>query len=262
MQFIDTHAHLFVDAFDADRDLVIERARQVNVCKIVLPNINAATLIPMMDCCARHPQICFPAIGLHPCDVTQDYRTQLDPMEAMAANPGYVAIGETGTDAYWDTTHFEEQERAFRQQLCWAKTYHKPVIIHSRESLSRNLEIVASEQDGTLRGVFHCFGGTEEDAHKIIDLGFMMGIGGTLTYKNNPLSRILSSVGLKHLVLETDSPYLSPVPHRGKRNEPSHLPLVAAFLSQCTGHSLEEVGGITTQNALSLFRLPDAGSPG
>ncbi|MBP8726297.1 MAG: TatD family hydrolase [Saprospiraceae bacterium] len=255
MQFIDTHAHLFVDAFDADRDLVIERARQVNVYKIVLPNINADTLTPMLDCCARHPGTCYAAIGLHPCDVTPDFRTHLDPMEALAADPRCAAIGETGTDAYWDTTHLEEQERAFRQQLQWAKTYDKPVIIHSRESLSRNLEIVASEQDGTLRGVFHCFGGTAEDALRIADLGFMMGIGGTITYKNNPLSRILSSIGLQHLVLETDSPYLSPVPHRGKRNEPSHLPAIATFLAQCTGHSLEELAAITTQNAQTLFKL-------
>lgn len=255
MMFIDTHAHLYLDAFLPDRDQIIKNALDVNVEKIILPNIDLNSLPLLLSLSNKYPSVCYPAIGLHPCDVKENFLEVLNQMELYTMDDRFVAIGETGTDAYWDITYWEEQKLAFRTQLQWAIDYSKPVIIHSRESLEENIRIVREMQNGKLSGIFHCFGGTESQAKEIIDLGFYLGIGGTVSYKNNPLIQVLKSIGLSSVVLETDSPFLSPVPYRGKRNESSYIPIIGNFLAESLELDLKEIAKITTENAYKIFKL-------
>lgn len=255
MRFIDTHAHLYLDAFTPDRDQMIKNALAVNVEKIILPNIDLNSLPTLIDMHRQYPSVCYPAIGLHPCDVKDNYAEVLKQLEAYSQDERFIAIGETGTDAYWDKTYWNEQKIAFQSQLKWAINMSKPVIIHSRESLDENIHMVKEMQKGYLSGIFHCFGGTEEQAREIIDLGFYLGIGGTVSYKNNPLIQVLKSIGLSYVVLETDAPFLSPVPHRGKRNESSYIPIIASYLANALEIELEEIAKITTENAYKIFKL-------
>ncbi len=255
MKLVDTHAHLYLSEFDNDRDSMIQRAIEANVEKIILPNINLESLASVITLTETYPSLCFPAIGLHPCDVKQDYKDILYKLSLHLQTTNFIAIGETGTDAYWDTTHWDEQLESFSTQLEWSKQTLKPIIIHSRETLTENIAHVKKHQDGRLSGVFHCFGGTIEQAKEIIDLGFYMGIGGVLTYKKTDLKTVLKEVYLDNLVLETDAPYLSPVPYRGKRNESSYIQIIAAQLSEIYQLSQEEVALKTTANAYKLFSL-------
>lgn len=253
MEFIDTHAHLYVEQFDEDRAAVMERALQSNINRIYLPNIDRATIDSMLELEADYPNNCFAMMGVHPCSIKADYQQELSVAESWLGKRSFVAIGEIGLDLYWDKTFVKEQEDAFRRQINWAKDLGIPFVIHSRDSLDRTINIVKEEQDGSLKGIFHCFGGSLEQAKKIADLGFLMGIGGVLTFKKAGLDKTLVDVNLDHLVLETDAPYLSPTPFRGKRNESAYIHQIADRLASIKETSLNEVAEVTTKNAMALF---------
>ncbi len=259
--FIDTHTHLFSEQFKNDIDAVITNAVAQNVKKMILPNIDSASLKNMWDLCEKYPQNCFPTVGLHPCHVKADFEKELqiitDFLKEKEKNPLKIcAIGEMGTDLHWDKTFWEQQKIAFKYQVQLAKNHNLPIIIHCRESVKETLEMLSELQDGTLKGVFHCFNGSLDTAKSIMELGgFMMGIGGVATYKKSGLDEVLPHIPAEYLILETDSPYLSPVPHRGKRNESSYIPLIAQKLAEFQGVSTEKMQEITTQNAEKLFGI-------
>lgn len=253
---IDTHGHLFARQFDADRAAVADRARAAGVGQVLLPNIDATSVDALLDCESHYPDLCRAMIGLHPCSVKQDFERELAVVEDWLKRRTWVALGETGLDLYWDKTTLAWQQEALRVQLTWAKQYRIPIVLHTRDAFAETAALVEEAQDGTLTGVFHCFSGSLAEAHRVIALGFRLGIGGTATFKNGGLDQVLPSLGLDHVVLETDCPYLAPVPHRGKRNEPAYLPLIAARVAELTGKTTGEVAAITTANARKLFALP------
>ena len=253
MHWIDTHCHLYANEFDADRTLMINRAIEAGIDKMMLPNIDESSIQFMDSLVNEFPGHCYAMMGLHPGSVKEDYKPILDRMEALIHQGQYVGVGETGIDLYWDVTYKEQQIDAFRIQIQWGKELDLPVIIHSRESLDLNISIIAEEQDGRLKGIFHCFGGTEEQAKSIYDLGFKVGIGGTVTYKNSTLSSVLPKIPTSMIVLETDSPYLAPVPFRGKRNESANLTLVGEKVAEILGVSAAELASMTTDNAREVF---------
>ncbi|HRG68763.1 MAG: TatD family hydrolase [Saprospiraceae bacterium] len=255
MEFIDTHAHLFLKDFHEDKAQIVQRALESKVTKIVLPNIDLISFPEQLSFANQFPGICYPTIGLHPCDVKDNYNLILDELELEFDKEKFIAIGETGTDAYWDLSFWENQIEAFNRQLEWAKFKKLPVIIHSRESIDQNIKLVEAKQDGSLKGVFHCFTGDLKQAEEIVALGFYLGIGGVITYKNSDLKNILPDIGLEHIVLETDSPFLSPVPFRGKRNESAYIPAIAEKISEILDLSLETVAIKTSENAERLFNF-------
>lgn len=257
MQLIDTHSHLYSSKFDADLDGVVERARQV-LSHVFLPNVDLASIDAMHRLTERAPEFFFPMMGLHPCSVKEDYRAVLAQMEPMFAQRTYYGVGECGLDYYWDKTHVTEQKAALRIQIEWAKGMGLPLILHCRDSMEDVIELVTEGQDGRLFGIFHCFSGTVAQARRIADLGFVMGIGGVITYKNGGLAEIAAELPLEHLVLETDSPYLPPVPHRGQRNESSYTTHIARKLAECMDLPLAEVARATSANAMRVFRLQPA----
>ncbi len=257
--FIDTHAHLYLPDFDQDRDAVIETALHRGVQKIFLPNIDSSSIAPMNDLASRFPGICYPMMGLHPTSVKENYREELDRVEYELEHGRYFGIGETGIDLYWDKTYFREQCLAFSRQIDLSLRYKLPLIIHARDSFSEILEILEGYKGSGLSGIFHAFTGTLENATQVIALGFKLGIGGIVTYKNATLPEIVREIDLKDLVLETDSPYLTPVPFRGKRNESGYIPYIADAVKQIKNITLEEVATVTTQNVLSLFSLDTHG---
>jgi TatD DNase family protein len=253
LHWIDTHCHLYVEEFDADRHKMMERALEAGVMQLMLPNIDLSSVASMHRLVEQFPRHCFPMMGLHPCSVKADYQAVLMDMKNLLDQGDYAGIGETGVDLYWDTTFRSEQIEAFEQQIGWAKEKQLPVIIHSRESLDLNIGIIRKHQDGRLKGIFHCFGGTYEQAKEIADIGFHIGIGGVITYKKSDLSDVVRRVPTNLLVLETDSPYLAPVPFRGKRNEPAYIPVIASRLATALSMSLDEVARLTSQNAREVF---------
>ena len=254
---IDTHSHIYEPVFRADREDVIMRAKQAGVELILLPNINAESIEQMLDLCYRYPDYCFPMMGLHPTDIGEDYKQVLVDMEALLKAPDqpYIAIGEVGLDYYWDKSKAKEQEEVFRVQIEWAIKYHLPLMIHSR-SAHRQLVTAISEYKGEeISGVFHCFGGTKDEALELLQFpGFALGIGGVVTYKNSPLPETLASVPLERIVLETDSPYLAPVPYRGKRNESSYLAEVLQKVAQIYNVSEKQAESVTNNNARRIFQ--------
>ena len=199
------------------------------------------------------PGQCIAMMGLHPCSVKDDYEEQLEVVRDWLAVRKFVAIGEIGLDFYWDLTHTEQQYDAFRRQLNWSLEYQVPVAIHSRESLKQCINVVSETGNGNIRGIFHCFGGTTNEAREIIELGMYLGVGGVLTFKNSGLGEVIKKVGLDRVVLETDAPYLAPVPFRGKRNEPAYLSYVAESMAKITGKDIEEIAALTTRNAYDVF---------
>jgi len=254
--FIDTHTHLFSDAFDEDRNSVVQRAIDTGVEICLLPNIDIDTIDAMNELAKSFPNNCFPMMGLHPGSVDENWESKLEVIKKHLFSEKYVAVGEIGMDLYWDKTHIEAQRQAFRMQVEWAKELRLPIAIHAREAFQEIYEIIDELNDDRLTGVFHCFTGTEEDANKILSYGgFKLGIGGVLTYKNGRVDEALKNVGLEHLILETDSPYLPPVPHRGKRNESSYLLHIAEKLADVYNVTLKEIEEKTSQNARELFRL-------
>jgi len=253
---IDTHAHIYLEDFDEDVDQMIGRARQNGIQRILLPNIDLRSVDLMKNLATRYPDVCLPMIGLHPCSVGADYREVLDLMHSELLKGHYIAIGETGCDMYWDKSFRTEQMESFAIHAQWAKEHNMPLIIHARDAFDEIFEVLDSENSPNLRGIFHCFTGNAEQAKKILDYGgFMLGIGGVVTYKNSGLSEVLADIDTRHLVLETDAPYLPPIPHRGKRNEPSFMTHTAQKLADIKHLSLEEISYHTTQNAQRMFNL-------
>lgn len=256
MIFIDTHTHLFSSAFDEDRTEVVERAIAAGVDKLLLPNIDCVSIEPMYSLCAQFPNNCFPMMGLHPGSIDEKWEENLEIIRKNLFERKNVAVGEIGMDLYWDKTFVNEQAEAFRRQVNWAKELKLPIVIHAREAFDEIFTIVDELNDERLTGVFHCFTGTLEQALKIKSYGgFKIGIGGVLTYKKAGLDEILKDVDLNEMILETDSPYLPPTPHRGKRNESAYLLHVAEKLADVKQRSLKEIAEITTANARELFKL-------
>ncbi|MBK9256811.1 MAG: TatD family hydrolase [Saprospiraceae bacterium] len=252
--FIDTHAHIYSKEFDTDLGDMLARTRASGVEKIFMPNIDSDSVERMIQIADEYP-FCHPMIGLHPCHVKENYLEELAFMENWLSKREFAAIGEIGIDLYWDVTFAKEQEIAFRHQISTAKSAGLPFVIHSRDSLDLTVKIVEELQDGDLRGIFHCFNGTVEQAKRIVNSGFLMGIGGVITYKNAGMDKVLEHLDLIDMVLETDAPYLSPVPYRGKRNESSYIPTIAARLAEIKNVDINEVASITSENALRLFKI-------
>jgi len=250
---IDTHAHIYDDSFANDIAEVIERAKEAGVQQIYMPNIDSSSIGPMLNLEERFIGFCVPMMGIHPCYINSSYKESIAAAESWLEKRRFCAIGEIGIDLYWDKTFIREQQEAFVIQLGWAKTLGVPVAIHCRESLAMVIDLVKEHQDGKLRGVFHCFVGSAEQAATVIDLGFLLGIGGVSTFKNGGIDAILPHIGLQNLVLETDSPYLAPTPHRGKRNEPSYLQLILKKVAESLSCTQEEVKQVTSFNANKLF---------
>ncbi len=252
---IDTHAHIYASEFDNDRDLVVERALNQGIDKILLPNIDLESIEPMLATEAAYPTICRSMMGLHPCYVDSNVDQTLATIYSWFSKHNFIAVGEIGIDLYWDKTYRTEQEKAFVTQLNWAKEMQLPVVIHTRDSIEETLSLLRGEQDGSLRGVFHCFGGSVEEAKAINDLGFHLGLGGVSTFKNGGMDQVIPHLDMDYVILETDCPYLAPVPHRGKRNEPAYTELVANRIATLRELTLEQVDNITTHNAKTLFNL-------
>ena len=253
--YIDTHSHLYDDRLnETKQDEMIRRALEAGVEKMYMPNCDQHTIPGMMRIAQAFPQQCLPMMGLHPTYVKADYKTELDIVRDWLTKGHFAAIGEIGLDYYWDKTFVAEQKDAFAQQIDWALDYRLPVVIHSREATADCIEMVRSKQKGDLRGIFHCFSGTQDEAQQIIDLGFLLGIGGVITYKSNKeLQEIVQNAPIESLVLETDAPYLSPVPFRGKRNESAYIEFIAEKVAELRGISIEELGKATSANAAKLF---------
>lgn len=251
--YIDTHAHLYAAAFDEDRDDMMRRAIDAGVEQIYLPNVDSSSIEGMLALEAAWPGRAFAMMGLHPCSVGENFAAELEQVRSWLDRRTWVAIGEIGIDLYWDKSTLDWQREAFITQTQWARELGRPIVIHSRESIDLLIDLVAELQDGRLRGVFHCFSGDAEQARRIADLGFYMGIGGVVTYKKSTLPDVVAGIPLECLVLETDAPYLPPTPHRGQRNESSYIPLVAARIAEAKAIPIAEVAAATTRNALKLF---------
>lgn len=249
----DTHAHLYLEHFENDIETVIQNAKNNSIGKVYLPNIDNSTIEKMLYLESIDQDFFRSMIGLHPGSVNENFRAELDTMQSMIDNHRFCGIGETGTDLYWDRTFINEQIEAFETQIDWARKYQLPIIIHARDSMDLTIDIVKNKQDGSLKGIFHCFSGNIEQAKKIIDLGFYLGIGGVLTYKNNELAVIVEELPLDYFVLETDAPYLTPVPFRGKRNESSYLKYIAQKMSEIKKLPFNEIENITSKNAENIF---------
>jgi len=254
---IDTHAHIYADAFDADQNAMILQAQAIGVQKILMPNIDRESIAPMLSLVQKYSTICYPMMGLHPCSVKADFKDELKVVEVELAKGGYIAVGEMGTDLYWDKTFWDEQKEAFNIQCEWAQHYDLPVVIHCRESIDETIALVKPWAAKGVGGVFHCFSGNLEQAKQMMDMGFYVGIGGVSTFKNGGLDAVLPYVDKERVVLETDSPYLAPVPHRGKRNEPAFLQLIAERLATFWQMDVNQVASITSANATRLFRLDE-----
>jgi TatD DNase family protein len=256
MIFIDTHTHLFSPSFNEDRTDAVQRAINAGVDKLLLPNIDVESISAMYDLCNQFPENCFPMMGLHPGSVDENWEKNLLVIKEHLFTRKNLAVGEIGMDLYWDKTFQDAQAQAFRQQISWAKELKLPIIIHAREAFEEIFDIVDELNDDSLRGIFHCFTGTLEQAQKIQEYGgFMLGLGGVLTYKKSGLDEVVKDIPLDMIVLETDSPYLPPTPHRGKRNESAYLIHIAEKLAEIKQMKLTEVADLTTANARQMFNL-------
>ena len=255
MNFVDTHAHIYLDDFKDDLNDVVARAKKDGISTILMPAIDSSTHPAMLQTEEGFPGLCRSMMGLHPCSVKDDYQSELAGVEDQLSKRAFVAIGEIGLDFYWDISFKSQQYDAFQRQIVFALTYNIPIVIHSRNAVDECIKVVQDHQDGKLKGVFHCFSGTIEQARKIIDLGFYLGIGGVLTYKNSGLDKVIDEITLDSIILETDAPYLSPVPYRGKRNESGYITIVADKLAGIKKTKVSEIAKITTQNAEKLFGL-------
>ncbi|MCW3119985.1 MAG: Hydrolase TatD [Chitinophagaceae bacterium] len=255
MQLIDTHCHIYSAAFDADRQPMIERAKNEGVAKMLMPAIDSAEHESMLLLEQQNPGKCIAMMGLHPCSVKENYEQELTLIRQYYEKRSFIAVGEIGLDFYWDISFKEQQYDAFNRQVEWALQYDIPIVIHSRDSTDECIQVVKEHQKGKLKGVFHCFSGSVEQANQITELGLYLGIGGVVTFKNGGLDVVMKQIDLKHIVLETDAPYLAPTPFRGKRNECSYIKYVAQKLADIKALDMEEVAALTTKNAQSLFRL-------
>jgi len=266
MTLTDTHTHLYLKEFDHDRDRVIENAMQLGVKRFFLPNIDSSSIDDLLALTNAYPENCFPMMGLHPCSVKENFEEELALVEDWLSSASakatadkkskFYAIGEIGIDLHWDKTFFKQQEAAFRKQIELAKKLKLPIVIHSRNSFDEIFNIIDDLNDDDLKGIFHCFSGTPEQAEKIIAYGgFKLGIGGVVTFKNAGLDKIVSQIDVKHIVLETDAPYLAPAPHRGKRNESAYLLHIAQKVADLYNISVEEIAEITTDNSKAIYGI-------
>ena len=254
MKLIDTHTHLYLPEFDNDRDETVERALNTGVEKLLLPNIDIDSVGAMLKTEERYPGICYSMIGLHPTSVKEDFLRHLDSLEQKAGENRYIAIGEIGIDLYWDKTFIEQQIIAFRRQIIFALEHELPVVIHSRNAFPEVFSVL-DEFDELPNGVFHAFTGSLEDAARAVGMGFKLGIGGILTFKNSGLDKIVLKTGIESLILETDSPYLAPTPHRGRRCESSYIPIINQKLAEILNMDPERTAEITFKNSIELFNL-------
>jgi len=255
MQFIDTHTHLYLPEFDTDRDEVVSRAISNGISKMLLPNIDLDSVEPLLSAVGKYPGICYPMAGLHPTSVKEDYLSQLEKLEYIFTLHRFIAIGEIGIDLYWDKTFLREQIISFRRQIEFACERNLPVVIHSRDAFPEVFSVLDEFKGKNLKGVFHAFTGNINDAWKAIEIGFKLGIGGIVTFKNSGLDKIVKETGPEHIILETDSPYLAPAPFRGKRNESSYICLVNKKLADIFGKREEEIASVTYSNSVELFNL-------
>ena len=255
MKLIDTHTHLYLPEFDTDRDEMVNRAVNTGVVKMLMPNIDLQSVDLMLSAAIRFPDICYPMVGLHPTSVKEDYLSQIDELESLVENQKFIAIGEIGIDLYWDKTQLKEQLVAFKRQVAFAIKTGLPVVIHSRESFPEVFSVLDEFEGKGLKGVFHAFSGSVNDAERAIGMGFKLGIGGIVTFKNSGLDKIVKETGPDNIILETDSPYLAPTPYRGKRNESSYICIINKKLAEIFGISEEKVASITFANATELFNL-------
>ena len=253
--YIDSHTHLYLDAFKEDRDQMIQRALDAGVKRMLLPNIDSLTLRPMFSLAESYPDHCFPMMGLHPTSVKENYLEELKLIENQLHKKGIIAIGETGIDLYWDQSYLKQQQEVFHTQIKWAMELDLPLVIHARDSFPEIFMSLEKAGGPGLRGVFHSFTGTNEDLKRALSFGFMIGINGIVSFKNSGLAQVVQSIPITQLLLETDAPFLAPHPHRGRRNESSYLPKIAAKVAEIHNLSLEEIASITSHNAEQLFRL-------
>ncbi|MBX2917296.1 MAG: TatD family hydrolase [Cyclobacteriaceae bacterium] len=251
--WIDTHAHIYTNHFDADRTDMLARCAEQQVNLIYMPNVDHTSIDSMLEVEAKFPHQCIAMMGLHPCSVKKDFEKELYRVESWLQKKRFAAIGEMGTDLYWDKTFWEQQQEAFKIQTAWAKQYKLPLVIHCRESVDETIALLEPLASPSLTGVFHCFPGTVEQAKKIFDLGFYVGLGGVATFKNGGLDTVIPQLNIDRIVLETDSPYLAPVPHRGKRNTPEYIPLIASRVAALQNISMAELMQRTYTNATKLF---------
>lgn len=252
---IDTHAHLYLKEFEEDIDDVLHSAIKEGVKKIYLPAVDSETTKALLGLEAKYPDLCRAMIGLHPCSVKENYTDELAKVKELLSNRAFSAIGEAGLDFYWDTSYEIEQYLALEQQIRWAVEYDIPLILHTRNATRQTIDFIRLHKTEKLRGIFHCFGGSLTEALEIIDLGFYLGIGGVVTYKNAGLAEVIKDIDIRHLVLETDAPYLAPVPFRGKRNETAYLKYIAEKIAVVKGMEVVEVVGRTTENAEKVFNV-------
>ncbi|SRR6056297_214860 len=255
MFLIDTHSHVYLPDFKGEEESLKERARNNHIHKIFLPNIDLSSIKPLMNLCSKDPGYFYPLMGLHPSSVDENYREVLNQIKSYFNNSKFYAIGEIGIDLYWDKTYINEQKQAFRDQIEWGKEMNLPIVIHARNSFDEIFEIIEELNDNNLYGIFHSFTGNIEQARYIISKGFKIGINGIVTFKNANLDDVVKQIDINHLVLETDSPYLAPVPKRGKRNESSYLYYIAEKIADIYNIKIEEAAEITTKNALEIFGI-------
>jgi TatD DNase family protein len=258
MHFIDTHAHVYAEELTTSIDIVIENSIKAGISKIIMPAIDSTTLEAMLKVEAQFPANCIAMMGLHPCYVKENYKEELKLVEDWIGKRKFIAIGEIGLDFYWDKTFAKEQQFVFETQMQWAIDLQLPIAIHTRNAMGETIKAVKPFAKKGLRGVFHCFSGSKESAEQIIDMGFHLGLGGVLTYKNAGVAEAVKDIPMEYLVLETDAPYLAPVPYRGKTNEPAYMLEVAKKLAEIKSLPLHEIAAITTSNAQKLFGLGNA----
>lgn len=257
MNYIDTHTHFYLEEFDNDRALCTQKAKDAGITHMLLPNIDQSSWEPMLALSKSDKQFFFPMAGLHPTSVLpQTIESELEKVEQYLSSETFVAIGEIGIDLYWDKTHLSLQEEVFTHQLRLAKKHQLPVAIHVRNSYNEVWRILKKEAGNGLQGVFHCFPGNEIQAREVVEAGFLLGIGGVVTYKNSVMQKAVQEVGLQHIILETDAPFLTPVPYRGKRNESAYVPIIAQKVADLCAETLENTAVVTTENAKRLFKLP------
>lgn len=255
MMFVDTHTHLYLEQFDQDRSEVIANAIAAGVEYMMLPNIDTDSLPKLLEVANQFPKNCFPMLALHPTDVKENYKQVLAELEKALTEHKFYGIGETGIDLYWDKTFFKQQCESLEIHCEWALKEHLPLVVHSRESHKEIMDVLSIYKGKGLTGVFHCFSGDYIQAKEVLDFGFYLGIGGPITYKKSLLPEVVSKTGLNYLLLETDAPFLSPVPNRGKRNDSSNIPIIAQSVANTLNLPLEAVALITTQNAIELFKI-------
>ena len=257
MEFIDSHSHIYLKDFQEDIEQVLDRCLDKKVEKILMPNIDAESIEDMLKLEQQYPKICYSMMGVHPCSVDEKFEHQLSLAERWLEKRKFVAIGETGIDLYWNDAFKAQQIESLNVQIAWAKKYNIPIVLHCRNSFNETIEVIEGAQDGTLRGVFHCFTGTLEEAIRVTEAGFHLGLGGVVTFKNGGLDEVVPQLDLGDILLETDSPYLAPVPYRGKRNESSYVTIIGQKVAEFMNVELEEIAKATHANASKLFSLKE-----